>query len=80
MGGEDHAGGFVAEDVVAFDDHGADAAGVPEVDVGAGGGGWLVGVGIGWLGMKRKSVGGIVVGGEVEGCLLLKGGRGKRAD
>lgn len=31
------AGGFVAEDVGVFDDHGADAAGVPEVDVGSGG-------------------------------------------
>lgn len=31
--GEDYAGGFVAEDVVVLDDHGADAAGVPEVDV-----------------------------------------------
>ena len=33
--GDDDAGGFVAEDVRVFDDHGADAAGVPEVDVGA---------------------------------------------
>ena len=33
VGGEDDAGGFVAEDVVVFDDHGADAAGVPEVDI-----------------------------------------------
>ena len=31
--GEDDTGGFVAEDVVVLDDHGADAAGVPEVDV-----------------------------------------------
>ncbi len=37
VGGEDYAGGFVAEDVVVFDDHGADAAGVPEVNVGSGG-------------------------------------------
>ena len=35
--GDDRAGGFVAEDVCVFDNHGADAAGVPEVDVGAGG-------------------------------------------
>lgn len=33
VGSEDHAGGFVAEDVGGFDDHGADAPGVPEVDV-----------------------------------------------
>ena len=33
VGGEDYAGGFVAEDVGVLDDHGADAAGVPEVDV-----------------------------------------------
>ena len=33
---EDDAGGFVAEDVVVCDDHGADGAGVPEVDVGSG--------------------------------------------
>ena len=33
MHGEDDAGGFVAEDVGVFDDHGADAAGVPEVHV-----------------------------------------------
>lgn len=32
---EDDAGGFVAEDAVAADDEGADAAGFPEVDVGA---------------------------------------------
>lgn len=31
--GEDDAGGFVAEDVRVCHDHGADAAGVPEVDV-----------------------------------------------
>ena len=31
--GEDYAGGFVAEDVGVCYDHGADAAGVPEVDV-----------------------------------------------
>lgn len=35
--GEDLPGGLVAEDVGARDDHGADCAGVPEVDVGAGG-------------------------------------------
>lgn len=36
MGGDDYAGGFVAEDVVGFDDHcWADAAVAPEVDVGA---------------------------------------------
>ena len=33
VGGEDDAGGFVAEDVGVCYDHGADAAGVPEVDV-----------------------------------------------
>ena len=33
--GNDDAGGFVAEDVRVGYDHGADAAGVPEVDVGA---------------------------------------------
>lgn len=33
--GEDDAGGFVAEDVRVCYDHGADAAGVPEVDVGS---------------------------------------------
>lgn len=33
VSGEDYAGGFVAEDVSFFDHHGADAAGVPEVDV-----------------------------------------------
>ena len=33
--GQDDAGGFVAEDVRVGDDHGADAAGVPEVDVGS---------------------------------------------
>jgi hypothetical protein len=33
--GDDDARGFVAEDVCVGDDHGADAAGVPEVDVGA---------------------------------------------
>lgn len=37
MDGEDLPAGFVAEDVGARDDHGADCAGVPEVDVGAGG-------------------------------------------
>lgn len=31
--GDDDAGGFVAEDVIVCYDHGADAAGVPEVDV-----------------------------------------------
>ena len=36
VGGENDAGGFVAEDVGVFDDHGADAAGVPEVDIGSG--------------------------------------------
>ena len=35
VGGEDDAGGFVAEDVCVCYDHGADAAGVPEVDVGS---------------------------------------------
>ena len=35
--GEDFARGFVPEDVVVGDDHGADAASVPEVDVGSGG-------------------------------------------
>ena len=35
VGGEDDAGGFVAEDVRVCHDHGADAAGVPEVDVGS---------------------------------------------
>ena len=34
--GQDHAGGFVAENVRVFYDHGADAAGVPEVHVGSG--------------------------------------------
>ena len=33
MGGEDYACRFVAEDVRIFNDHRADAAGVPEVDV-----------------------------------------------
>ena len=33
--GEDDAGGLVAEDVRVCHDHGADAAGVPEVDVGS---------------------------------------------
>lgn len=33
--GEDCAGGLVAEDLVGFDDHGANAPGVPEVDIGA---------------------------------------------
>lgn len=36
VGCEDDAGGFVAEDVVVCDDHGADGAGTPEVDVGSG--------------------------------------------
>ena len=35
MDGEDFAGGFMAQDVVVCDDHGANAAGMPEVDVGA---------------------------------------------
>jgi hypothetical protein len=39
MFGHDHPGGLVAEDVRVGDDHGADAAGVPEVDVGSGRGG-----------------------------------------
>jgi len=34
--GDDEARGFVAEDVRVFDDHGADGAVAPEVDVGAG--------------------------------------------
>ena len=33
--GENDAGGFVAEDVGVFDDHGADGAGAPEVHVGS---------------------------------------------
>ena len=33
VGGDYDAGGFVAEDVVVGYDHGANAAGVPEVDV-----------------------------------------------
>lgn len=36
VGGDDGAGGLVAEDVVVGDDHGANAAGVPEVDIRAG--------------------------------------------
>ncbi len=35
MNGEDCAGGFAAEDVVGFDDHGADAAVGAGVDVGS---------------------------------------------
>lgn len=31
--GDDDAGGFVAEDVVVCDNHGADTAGVPEMDI-----------------------------------------------
>ena len=31
--GEDDTSGFVAEDVIIFNDHWADAAGMPEVDV-----------------------------------------------
>jgi hypothetical protein len=34
--GNDDSGGFVAEDVVAFDDHWAYASCVPEVDIGSG--------------------------------------------
>ena len=34
MCADDGARGLVAKDVVAFDDHGSDAACVPEVDVG----------------------------------------------
>lgn len=37
--GDDLPGGLVAEDVVRFDDHGTDVAGVPEMDIGTGG--WL---------------------------------------
>lgn len=51
--GEDHAGGFVAQDVRVCYDHGADAAGVPEVDVGSVGGGERVGK-LGWLGDLRE--------------------------
>lgn len=43
VGAQDDAGGFVAEDAVAVDGEGADAAAVPEVDVGAVAGGELGG-------------------------------------
>lgn len=33
VGGEDHAGGFMAENVGGFDNHGADAPGMPEVNI-----------------------------------------------
>lgn len=45
MDGENNTGGFVTEDMIIVDNHGAYPAGVPEVDVRAAVGEELVGMG-----------------------------------
>ncbi len=65
VGGEDYARGFMAEDMGFLDDHGADAAGVPEVDVGT---------------VEKSRFGDLVIDGSIENRKEAEfaNGQGKR--